>query len=122
MGLLFQLIEFLVEAFIAVWVLVAVVSIFGGLVRFLIAAPGAIREDLKRWRLEHPRPQRMIRYVRNEAEDATALPPQPALPPMRDPPRCPCGGEIVRRTTLTDGSPSFGCSRYPNCRRTWPAS
>jgi hypothetical protein len=86
MGLLIRLIVFIGEAFVAVWVLVAAVSIFGGLVRFLIATPGAIRKDLERWRLEHPRPQRMIRYVRNEAEDMSALPPQPAVPPTRDRP------------------------------------
>jgi hypothetical protein len=34
------------------------------------------------------------------------------------PPRCACGGQMVRRVRHRDGVPFFGCSRYPECRRT----
>lgn len=36
--------------------------------------------------------------------------------------RCECGGEIVSRVRRADGAPFLGCSRYPGCRRTWPAN
>ena len=86
MGLLIRFIVFLVDAAIAVYVLVATVSLLGGFVCFLIQAPGAIRSDLERWGREHAAPPRLIRYVPNDAEDyASVLPPPPVLPPPRDP-------------------------------------
>ena len=86
MGLLIRFIVFLVDAAIAVYVLVATVSLLGGFVCFLVQAPSAIRSDLERWRREHAAPPRLIRYVRNDAEDfLSVLPPPPALPAPRDP-------------------------------------
>lgn len=82
MNLLIWFVEAVVGVFTAVYVVLAAGSVLVGLVRFLIAAPGAIRQDMERWRAAHPRPQRMIRYVRNEAEDASKSLESPrALPP-----------------------------------------
>lgn len=78
MNLLIWFVEAVVGAFIAVYLVLAAGSMLVGLARFLIAAPGAIRQDLEEWRAAHPRPQRMIRYVRNEAEDAAGLLDHPA--------------------------------------------
>jgi hypothetical protein len=75
-------VDSVVGLFIAVYLVLATGSLLVGLVRFLIAAPGAIRQDMERWRATHPRRQRMIRYVRNEAENATEPLESPrALPP-----------------------------------------
>jgi hypothetical protein len=83
MNLIIWFVEAVVGVFIAVYVVLATGSVLVGLVRFLIAAPGAIRQDMERWRAAHPRRQRMIRYVRNEAEDATepSESPRALLPP-----------------------------------------
>ncbi len=80
-----RLVVWLVEAFTAVYVLVAFGSLVVGFARFLIELPGAIRKDMERWRKEHAEPPRELRYVRNEAEDRASK--RPALsPPMdRDP-------------------------------------
>ena len=56
MGLLIRVVLFVGEAFVAVYVLLATASFVYGLVRFLIAAPGAIRHDLERWGREHVEP------------------------------------------------------------------
>jgi hypothetical protein len=79
MNLVIWFVEAVVGVIIAVYVLLATGSLLVGLVRFLIAAPGAIRQDMERWRAAHPRRQRMIRYVRNEADEP--LEPPRALPP-----------------------------------------
>jgi hypothetical protein len=79
MNLVIWFVEAVVGVIIAVYVLLATGSLLVGLVRFLIAAPGAIRQDMERWRAAHPRRQRMIRYVRNEADEP--LEPPHALPP-----------------------------------------
>ncbi len=85
MNVLIWFVEAVVGAFIAVYVVLATGSVLVGLVRFLIAAPGAIRQDMEPWRVTHPRRQRMIRYVRNEAEDAAKSLESPrALPPPDD--------------------------------------
>ena len=85
MNFVIWFIEAVVGVLIAIYVVLATGSMLVGLVRFLIAAPGAIRQDLARWRAAHPRRQRMIRYVRNEAEDATEPLGSPlALPPPDD--------------------------------------
>jgi hypothetical protein len=85
MNLVIWFVEAVVSAIVAVYVVLATGSLLVGLVRFLTAAPGAIRQDMERWRAAHPRRQRMIRYVRNEAEDATEPSESPrALPPPDD--------------------------------------
>jgi hypothetical protein len=62
---------------------VATVSVLVGFIQFLIAAPGAIRQDMERWRETNAGPPRMIKYVRNEAEESTGEWGQPrALPPF----------------------------------------
>jgi hypothetical protein len=66
---------FLASAFVAVYALVATVSILIGLARFVLEAPGAIRADLDGRRRARAEPPRMLRYVRNEADDQRALPP-----------------------------------------------
>jgi hypothetical protein len=82
LSLLIWFVEAVVGVFIAIYVVLATGSVLVGLVRFLIATPGAIRQDMERWRAAHPRRQRMIRYVRNEAEES--LEPPRALPPLDD--------------------------------------
>jgi hypothetical protein len=83
MNLVIWFVEAVVGVFVTVYVVLATGSLVVGLVRFFIAAPGAIRQDMERWRAAHPRRQRMIRYVRNEAEDATepSESPRALLPP-----------------------------------------
>jgi hypothetical protein len=84
-NLVIWFVEAAVGVFTAVYAALATGSVLVGLVRFLIAAPGAIRQDMERWRAAHPQRQRMIRYVRNEAEDATEPSESPrALPPPDD--------------------------------------
>jgi hypothetical protein len=76
MGLLIRFVMTVVGGFTAVYMVVATVSVLVGFIQFLIAAPAAIRQDMERWRETHAGPPRMIKYVRNEAEDGTgALPP-----------------------------------------------
>jgi hypothetical protein len=82
MNLVIWFVEAVVGVIIAVYLLLATGSLLVGLVRFLIGAPGAIRQDMERWRATHPRRQRMIRYVRNEADEP--LEPPRALPPLDD--------------------------------------
>lgn len=78
MGLLFRLIMFLAEVFTAVYVVVATVSLLVEFVRFLLALPGALRQDLRRWQARHAEPPRVLRYAVNAAEfRAPALPPPP---------------------------------------------
>lgn len=85
MSLLTWFVVTVLGAFTTVYMVVAAGSLVLGLIHFLIEAPGAIRQDMQRWRETHPRPQRMIRYVRNEAADATGqLEPPRALPPPDD--------------------------------------
>jgi hypothetical protein len=84
MNLVIWFVEAVVGVFIAAYVVLATGSLLVGLVRFLIAAPGALRQDMERWRATHPRSQRMIRYVRNEAEEP--LEPPRALPSPDDEP------------------------------------
>lgn len=82
MNIVIWLVEAVVSMLITFYLVLATGSLLVGLVRFLIAAPGAIRQDSQRWRAAHPRRQRMIRYVRNEAEEP--LEPPRALPPLDD--------------------------------------
>jgi len=65
-----QLLFWLIDMATTVWVVAMVASLLWGLVRFLIAAPAAIREDLEnaRRRRESLEPSRGLRYVENEAE------------------------------------------------------
>jgi hypothetical protein len=54
---------------------------------------------------------------------ATAAKPSTWRPPVPKPGNaCECGGEVVLRTRRSDGSAFLGCSRFPRCHRTWPAS
>lgn len=79
MGLLLRLILSVGDALVAVYALLATASLVHGLVRFLVAAPGAIRHDLERWRREHAESPRPLRHVDDEAEDGPpAPPPSPA--------------------------------------------
>ncbi len=80
MGLLVRLVVFLVEAFTAIYVLVATIAFFVGLARFLFELPGALRKDIAKWKRQHTPPPRPLRYVVNEAEFRA-----PALPPPPDP-------------------------------------
>lgn len=75
MGLLIRLVVFLASAFVAVYALIAAVSLLLGLARFLVEAPGAIRADLEARRRARAEPPRPLKYVENEAEDDP-----PALP------------------------------------------
>jgi hypothetical protein len=59
---LLRLVLFVGEVFIAVWMLLATASFVYGLIRFLIAAPGAIQHDLERWRRQHAERFRMRRH------------------------------------------------------------
>jgi hypothetical protein len=81
-----RVISYLIGLFAGLYALVATLAFLWGLLRFLIAAPSAIRQDMEERRrrrqvVEEPRP---LRHVANEA--LSALPaPKPALPPARDP-------------------------------------
>jgi hypothetical protein len=81
MGLLIRFVMTVVGGFTAVYVVVATVSVLVGFMQFLIAAPGAIRQDIERWREANAGPPRMIKYVRNEAEDIGEWGRPRALPP-----------------------------------------
>ena len=80
-----RVISYLIGLFAAMYALVASLAFLWGLLRFLIAAPAAIRADMEERRrrrevVEEPRP---LRHVANEA--LPALPAStPALPPARD--------------------------------------
>ncbi len=74
---------------------------------------------VKHWLLAQPAvlsTREVIEIAGAAAKPATWQDPKPA-----EAQRCPCGGEIVRRTQRKDGSQFLGCSRFPKCRRTWPA-
>ena len=67
----------------ALYAIAVTLSFVYGLLRFLIAAPSAIKADMgeHRRRAAVPDP-RVARYVDNEAETPPALPPaRPELPP-----------------------------------------
>jgi hypothetical protein len=83
MGLLIRAIVFVVTVLSVVYALAAGVSLLVGLVRFLIEAPGAIRQDLRDRRAPTGMP-RPVRYVENEEHEPLALPAPRALPPHVD--------------------------------------
>jgi hypothetical protein len=70
-----------VELFVVVYAVAATVSLLWGLGRFLLAAPGAIRQDLAERRARDLEPERTLRYVANEASTTP-----PALPQADDGP------------------------------------
>jgi len=74
---------------------------------------------VKDWLLKQPAVLSTREVI--EIAGAAAKPATWHDPKLADAQQCPCGGEIVRRIRRRDGSPFLGCSRYPNCRRTWPA-
>jgi hypothetical protein len=82
---LIRVISYLIGLFTAVYALVATLAFLWGLLRFLIAVPSAIRQDMEQRRrrrrvVEEPRSPR---HVANDA--LPALPAsRPALPPTRD--------------------------------------
>jgi hypothetical protein len=73
----------LIALFGALYAIAMTVSFVYGLLRFLIAAPSAIRADLEVRRRRAPDPEpRDARYVANEVETRRALPPaRRELPP-----------------------------------------
>ena len=80
-----RVISYLIGLFGSLYALVATLATLWGFLRFLIAAPAAIRADMEERRrrrdvTESPRP---LRHVMNEAP--RALPsPRPALPAARE--------------------------------------
>ena len=85
MGLLIEFVAAVVGAFTAIYTVVAAGSILVGFIQFLIELPNALRQDIDRWHTTHAPPPRLIRYVRNEAEnDKDASGPSRALPPHDD--------------------------------------
>jgi hypothetical protein len=80
-----RVIWYLIGLFAALYALVATLAFLWGLLRFLIAAPAAIRADVeeRRRRREVTEAPRPLRHIVNEAP--RALPsPRPGLPAARE--------------------------------------
>jgi hypothetical protein len=91
---------------------------------------------VKRWLLEQPTvlTQREVIEIAAAANKPTTWRPSPKAtktvsPAVQSTARllqavagqpCPCGGELVVRTRRADDARFLGCSRFPECRRTWP--
>ena len=83
--ILVRFVVFLTGLFTTVYAIVATVALAWGFVRFLVAAPAAIRHDLEAQRRRNVERQRPLRHVENEAVEIAleARPDPPALPPAR---------------------------------------
>ncbi|HYG72063.1 MAG TPA: hypothetical protein VEC15_07220 [Actinomycetota bacterium] len=82
-----RVLMYLIGFAVSLYMLAMTLSVLWGLIRFVIAAPGAIRADLEERRRHRPTPETgSPRQVPNEAPTSRrALPPaRPSLPPSTD--------------------------------------